>query len=76
MVDNSLPLERVITTAELSRRASRSPDYELESRALAAVMAAMADQPNADSVLQKLVDELLQSAHLPPAASLSNWSGT
>jgi hypothetical protein len=61
MVDDSrIPLERVITTAELSRRASRPPDYELESRTLAALMAAMADEPNADSVLQKLVGTALQ----------------
>src|SRR5262249_12282099 len=53
--DSRVALEHVITTAELSRRASRSPDYELESRALAGLMTAMADQPNADIVLQKLV---------------------
>jgi two-component sensor histidine kinase len=56
MVDNNrLPLERVITTDELSRRASRCPNYELESRTLAELMTAMADQPNPDSLLQKLV---------------------
>ncbi len=52
--ESRVPLEHVITTAELTRRASRPPEYELESRALAGLMAAMANQPDADTVLQKL----------------------
>jgi len=44
----------VVTSAELGRRASRPPDYEIESRALAELMTAMANHPNADDVLQKL----------------------
>lgn len=60
IVDSRAPLEHVITTAELSRRPSRPPDYELESRTLAELMAAMADQPNADNVLQKLVSAALE----------------
>jgi two-component sensor histidine kinase len=55
IADSRVPLEHVITTAELSRRASRPPDYACESRALAGLMTALANQPNADSVLQKLV---------------------
>ncbi len=58
--DGRVPLERVITTVELSRRTSRRPNYEIESRALAELMAAMANQPNADSILQKLVDTALE----------------
>jgi two-component sensor histidine kinase len=58
--DSRVPLEHVITTADLSRRASRPPDYECESRALAGLMAAMANQPNADSVLQTLADTALE----------------
>jgi two-component sensor histidine kinase len=58
-----VPLEHVITTAELSRRLSHPPDYELESRALAGLRAAMANQPDADTVLQKLVDTALEVCH-------------
>jgi two-component sensor histidine kinase len=58
--DGRIPLERVITTVELSRRTSRCPNYEIESRTLAELMAAMANQPNADSILQKLVDTALE----------------
>jgi two-component sensor histidine kinase len=60
IADSRVPLEHVITTADLSRRTSRPPDYECESRALAGLMAALANQPSADSVLQKLVDTALQ----------------
>lgn len=38
------------------RAALRPPDYEVESRALAELMTAMANHPDADGVLQKLVD--------------------
>jgi hypothetical protein len=57
-----VPLESVITTAELERRPSRPPDYEADSRALAALMDAMASatgRPGADSVLQKLAETAL-----------------
>ncbi len=68
MVDDSrTPRERVITTAELSRRPSRPPDYERENRALVALMAAMADQPDPDSVLQKLADTALEVCHAQSA---------
>jgi two-component sensor histidine kinase len=42
------PLDSVITTDELQKRASRPPDYEGESRALSALMEAMAAQPRID----------------------------
>jgi two-component sensor histidine kinase len=58
--DGRVRCERVVTTTELSRRPSRPPDYEIESRALAELMTAMANQPHADSVLQKLVDTALE----------------
>ena len=41
--DSRVSLEHVITTAELGRRPSRSPDYESESRALAMLMEVMAN---------------------------------
>jgi two-component sensor histidine kinase len=52
--------ERVVTAVELGQRASRPPDYEIESRALAKLMTAMANQPHADGVLQKLADTALE----------------
>jgi two-component sensor histidine kinase len=57
----------VITAAELSRRTSRPPNYEIESRALAELMTAMANQPNADGVLQKLVDTALELCRVQSA---------
>jgi len=61
MVDDRHVREQcVITAAELSRRTTRPPNYEVESRVLAELMSTMANQPNADTVLQKLVDIALE----------------
>lgn len=66
--DSSVPLEEIITTAELNRRPSRPPDYEAESRALAELMDAMASSSfttgddahqRITSVLQQLVEVAL-----------------
>ena len=52
--DFRVPLESVISTPELKKRPSRSPDYQAESRALSALAQEMANSPQ--NVLQKLVD--------------------
>ncbi len=53
-----VPLGAVITTAELSRRPRRAPDFEAESRALGILAQTLATSPR--SVLQKLTDVALQ----------------
>jgi GAF domain-containing protein len=60
--DPPVPLEAVIITSELGRRPSRPPGYEVESRAVAALMDVMANasgRAGADSVLQRLVQTAL-----------------
>jgi len=49
--------QSMVSTAELSRRPSRLPDYEAESRALMALVREMATSP--DDILQKLADTAL-----------------
>src|SRR5215469_3185145 len=44
-LDCAVPLESILFTGELRRRPSRPPDYEKESRALVALMSALADSP-------------------------------
>jgi PAS domain S-box-containing protein len=56
--DYRVPLESVISTPELRKRSSRSPDYQAESRALSALAQEMANSPQ--NVLQKLVDVALK----------------
>jgi signal transduction histidine kinase len=58
VIDSPVPLESVITTAELGRRPSRPPDYEAENRALVALAQEMASSPT--GILQKLVDAALE----------------
>lgn len=53
-----VPLESILCTAELDRRAARPPDYETENRALGALAQALADSPG--SILQKLADTILE----------------
>jgi PAS domain S-box-containing protein len=53
-----VPLESVISTHELNKRPSRSPDYQAESRALSELAQEMANSPQ--KVLQKLVDVTLE----------------
>lgn len=52
-----VPLEAVLCTDELARRAARRPDYEAENRALAQLVQALADSPA--SIFQTLSDTLL-----------------
>ena len=56
--DFHVPLESVISTPELRKRPSRSPNYQAESRALSALAHEMANAPQ--NVLQKLVDVALE----------------
>jgi GAF domain-containing protein len=62
-----VPLEDVITTAELARRPSRAPDYERENRALSDLMDAIAAQPQIDGSVtadgvNKVLDKLVETA--------------
>jgi hypothetical protein len=50
-------LESVLTTAELSRRPSRPPDYQVENQAPVALTRELTNSPR--SILQKLVDTAL-----------------
>lgn len=52
-----VPLEAVLCSGELARRAARQPDYEAENRALAQLVQALADSPA--SIFQTLSDTLL-----------------
>jgi PAS domain S-box-containing protein len=53
----SVPVEAILRTEELRRRAGRPPDHEKENRALVALAQALADSPQ--TVLQVLADTLL-----------------
>ena len=53
----AVPLESILCTEELRRRPSRPADYETETRALVALMGALADSPA--TVFQTLVDTIL-----------------
>ena len=54
----SVPVEAILRTEELRRRAGRPPDHEKENRALVALAQALADSPQ--TVLQVLADTLLE----------------
>ena len=59
--EDSIPqasLESILCTEELNRRPWRSPDYEKENRALAALVRALADSP--DNILQTLAETILE----------------
>jgi PAS domain S-box-containing protein len=55
--DGAPHLRSMLSTAELSRRASRPPDYAAENRALVALAQELAASP--DNILQKLADTAL-----------------
>ena len=60
MIDGSMgpvSLDSILFTDELDRRPSRPPDHEKQSRALVALMQALADSPQ--TVLQTLADTIL-----------------
>lgn len=73
--DRRLPLDAVITTAELSMRKSRPPNYEAENRVLTSLMRAMAD--STANVLQRLVDSVLElcGAHSAGISILEETEG-
>ncbi len=52
------PLESIVCTQELRNRPSRSPEYEKENRALAALARALADSPR--TILQTLADKVFE----------------
>lgn len=56
--DSLVPLEAILCTEELNRRPARSPDYETENRALAALVQSLADSPG--TILQTLADKILK----------------
>src|SRR6185437_2974816 len=55
--DGVIPLDAILCTEELRRRPTRPPDYATENRALATLVAALADAPR--TILQTLADTLL-----------------
>ena len=59
------PLESIVCTDELQRRAYRPPDYETENRALVALVGALADSPR--TILQTLADKVLAILHADSA---------
>jgi two-component system cell cycle sensor histidine kinase/response regulator CckA len=56
--DRLLPLESILRTEELSRRPLRPPDYETESRALAALVQALVNSPR--TILQTLAETVVE----------------
>jgi len=67
-LESSIPgatLASILLTEELHRRPSRSPEYEKENSALAALVSALADSP--DTILQTLADKVLEVLHADSA---------
>ena len=66
-------IQSMVSTAELSRRPSRPPDYEAENRALVMLAQEMATAP--DGILQKLADTalVLCRAHSAGLSLLGGW---
>ena len=56
--DALVSLESVLSTAELSRRPSRRPDYQTENQALVTLAQELANSPS--SILQRLVETALE----------------
>jgi PAS domain S-box-containing protein len=64
-MSGAVPLESILCTEELHRRASRSPDYEKENRALVKLVSALADSPS--TILQALAETILDITHCDSA---------
>jgi hypothetical protein len=62
--------QSMLSTAELSRRLSRPPNFEAENRALVTLMQSMATSP--EGILQKLADTALSLCRAQ-SAGLSSW---
>jgi len=56
--ETMVPLDSVLTTAELNRRPARPPDYQTENLALVALAQELANSPT--SILEKLVNTALE----------------
>lgn len=56
--EGMVPLERILCTEELKRRPTRPPDYASETRALAALVQALADSPR--TILQTLAEKVVE----------------
>jgi PAS domain S-box-containing protein len=56
--DGIASLDSILCTEELRSRSSRSPDYEMENRALVALAGVLADSPS--TILQRLADTVLE----------------
>jgi signal transduction histidine kinase len=59
--EGAVGLEAVISTAELTRRTGRSPDYRAENRALIALAQELVTSP--EGILQKLAETALTLCH-------------
>ncbi len=57
-INGLVPLEAILQTEQLRTRPARPADYETETRALAALMQALADGPR--TILQTLADKVLE----------------
>ena len=57
--DGLVPLESILCTEELDRRPSRPPDFETESRMLAAMTQALAESPR--TILQTLAESIRET---------------
>jgi len=67
-LETSIPgasLESILCTQELRNRPSRSPEYEMENRALVALASALADSPR--TILQTLADKVIEVLHADSA---------
>jgi signal transduction histidine kinase len=67
-LETSIPgtsLESILCTQELRNRPSRSPEYEMENRALVALASALADSPR--TILQTLADKVVEVLHADSA---------
>ena len=56
--ESIVPLESILRTEELTRRAPRRPNYETENRGLASLVQALAQ--SADTILQVLAEKILE----------------
>lgn len=74
-VETRVPLDKVVTTAELRRRAARPPNYEAENRALVSLLDELSG--SGGNVLQKLVESALDlcGAHSAGISILEEENG-
>ncbi len=63
--EGAVSLDSILCTEELRRRPWRPPDYEVENRALVALISALADSPY--TILQTLAEKVLEVVHADSA---------